>query len=138
VLMTRRQLLVLLILASTTFNVLFVIVAGIKNDTQTGWVFADLGPAVIQDSYHDRAPALESPFGMIGDVPGGYSLYSGNPLQNEDSYNLSDWIAGEAPFSLEDSTILFDYFILAALFAFVPLIVIIMAGRRSFGSAKTQ
>jgi hypothetical protein len=136
--MTRRQLLVLLILASTVFNVLFIIVAGIGSDTQTGWAFVDLGPAVIQDSYHVRAPALESPFGMIGDIPGGYSLYSGNPLQNEGTYDLSDWIAGEAPFSIGDSTSQVGYLILAALFAFVPLIVIIIAGRRSFGSAKTQ
>ncbi|MHA2071491.1 MAG: hypothetical protein ACW985_06865, partial [Candidatus Thorarchaeota archaeon] len=62
--MTRRQLLVLLILSSTSFNVLIIIWPGVRNDAQTGWVFADLGPAVIQDSYHDRAPALASPFGV--------------------------------------------------------------------------
>ena len=136
--MTRRQLLVILILASTAFNVLFVIMIGVSTDMQTRWAFAELGPAVIQDSYHDRAPALESPFGMIGDIPGGYSLYSGNPLQNAVSYDLSDWIAGEAPFSIEDDAFQFEYLILAALFAFVPLMVIIFVGRRSFGSAKTQ
>jgi hypothetical protein len=136
--MTRRQILVLLLFASTAFNVLFVIVIGVGDDIQTRWAFADLGPAVIQDSYHERAPALESPFGMIGDVPGGYSLYSGNPLQSGISHELSDWISGEVPFSVEGGAIQFDYLMLAALFAFVPLIVIIIAGRRSFGSAKTQ
>ncbi|MHA2071309.1 MAG: hypothetical protein ACW985_05935, partial [Candidatus Thorarchaeota archaeon] len=129
---------VLLILSSTSFNVLIIIWTGVSNDAQTGWVFADLGPAVIQDSYHDRAPALESPFGVIGDIPGGYSLYSGNPLQSDGSYNLSDWIAGEALFPISDGAIQFDYLLIAALFAFVPLMVIIIAGRRSFGSAKTQ
>ena len=136
--MTRRQLLVLLILASTAFNVLCIIVAGTESQSQSEWPFVDLGPAVIQDSYSNRAPALESPFGMIGDVPGGYSLYSGNPLQTGGHDDLSDWIAGEAPFSTEDGAIQLDYLILAILFAIVPLIVISIAGRRSFGSAKTQ
>lgn len=136
--MTRRQLLVLLLFASIVFNVLFVIVIGVGNDMHTGWAFADLGPAVIQDSYHDRAPALESPFGVIGDMPGGYSLYSGNPLQSGTSHDLSDWIEGDSPFSVEGSAIGFGYLMLAALFGFVPLVVIIVAGRRSFGSAKTQ
>jgi len=136
--MTRRQILAILLFTSTAFNVLFVIVIGVGDDIQTGWPFVDLGPAVIQDSYHERAPALESPFGVIGDVPGGYILYSGNPLQSGTSHDLSDWLAGEAPFSIEGGLIQFDYLILAALFAVVPLMVIIVVGRRSFGSAKTQ
>ncbi|MHA1924369.1 MAG: hypothetical protein ACXABV_06000 [Candidatus Thorarchaeota archaeon] len=136
--MTRRQLLVLLILASTAFNVLFIIVAGTESQAESEWPFVDLGPAVIQDSYHNRAPVLESPFGMIGDVPGGYSPYSGNPLQNDVPEGLSDWIAGETPFSVEDMLIQIEYLLLAVLFAIIPLLVIIIAGRKSFGSAKTQ
>jgi hypothetical protein len=136
--MKRRQLLVLLILASTAFNVLFIIGTGKESQTQLGWPFVDLGPAVIQDSYHNRAPVLESPLGMIGDVPGGYSPYSGNPLQNEAPDDLSGWIAGATPFFIEDSAIQIDYLLLAVLFAVIPLLVIIIAGRRSFGSAKTH
>ena len=136
--MTRRQLLVILILASTSFNVLSFIAVGLKGTTYSGWPFTDLGPAVIQDSYHDRAPSLESPFGMIGDVPGGYSPYSGNPLQHEVFDDLSDWISGEAPFSIGIDSIEYGYLFLAALIAIVPLLVVIIAGRRSFGSAKTQ
>ena len=136
--MTRRQLLVILILASTSFNMLFLVVTGLDGTTHSGWPFSDLGPAVIQDSYHDRAPALESPFGMIGDVPGSYSPYSGNPLQDEVFEDVSDWISGGVPVSMGKDSIEYGYLILAALIAIVPLLVVIIAGRRSFGSAKTQ
>ena len=44
----------------------------------------------MQDSYYIRSPGLESPFGMIGDIPGGYPLYSGNPLQSDIPENLTD------------------------------------------------
>ncbi len=136
--MTRRQVLVLLMLASTSFNVLFIVVFGAGSETSSGWPFVDIGPAVTQDSYHDRAPALESPFGMIGDIPGGYSLYSGNPLQNEIPGDLRGWFSGDAPFVIERQDVQLDYLLLAAVISIVPLLIVVIAGRRSFGSAETQ
>jgi hypothetical protein len=101
------------------------------------WLFPDLGPAVMQDSYYIRAPGLESPYGMIGDIPGGYSLYYGNPLHSDlfDNYSIAigtlDWHYGvPAP----DLSMIF----LAIIFAAVPVTLIIILGRRSYGSTKTQ
>jgi hypothetical protein len=109
----------------------------IQSDSDTGWIFPELGPAVIQDSYHNRAPALESPFGLIGDIPGGYSLYFGNPLQTGVHENLTNWVNGPNQWAIStpppDLTPLF--FGLAI--ALVPIIVIMFLGRKSYGASKT-
>ena len=91
----------------------------------------------MQDSYYIRAPGLESPYGMIGDIPGGYPLYSGNPLQSGSPENLTDSIDSvdwqfTAP-ALDMNTVL-----LAISFAIVPVALILILGRRSYGSTKTQ
>jgi len=91
----------------------------------------------MQDSYYIRAPGLESPYGMIGDIPGGYPLYSGNPLQADapenptNSSDLIDWQFSTPP--LDMNAVLF-----AISFALVPVALILVLGRRSYGSTKTQ
>jgi hypothetical protein len=109
-----------------------------QEDGRVSWPFFDLGPAVIQDSFYMRAPGLESPYGIIGDIPGGYSLYTGNPLQTGPAENLTgfldfqeNWMVSYANYSI--STI-----VVAILFAAIPLFAIVILGRRSYGSTKTQ
>jgi hypothetical protein len=102
------------------------------------WPFFDLGPAVIQDSFYMRAPGLESPFGMIGDVPGGYSLYTGNPLQTGPSDNLTGFLGVQDEWLINHPHSDVSIIVLAILFAVIPFIVIIILGRRSYGSTKTQ
>ena len=135
--MRRRNLIPIVILLSIAFNIGFALYTT-QGDEGTNWPFFDLGPAVIQDSFYMRAPGLESPYGMIGDVPGGYSLYTGNPLQTGTSENLTGFLGTQNEW-------LFNYrnydgttIIVALLFAVTPLIVIIILGRRSYGSTKTQ
>jgi hypothetical protein len=84
-----------------------------------------LGPAVIQDSNLGRAPALESPFGLIGDLPGLYSIYHGNPLQGSEEISVVP---------TQNSEML----LFALLFGIVPVILVLFLGRRSYGSSKTQ
>ena len=135
--MRRRNLIPIVIIVSIAFNIGFVLYTT-QGDGGIIWPFFDLGPAVIQDSFYMRAPGLESPFGMIGDVPGGYSLYTGNPLQTGTSENITgilgiqdDWIINYPNYDV-------NTIIVALLFAVVPLFVIIILGRRSYGSTKTH
>ncbi len=132
----RRMLIPIIITISLLFNIGFAL--AIQNDGQSSpWVFFDLGPAVMQDSYYIRAPGLESPYGMIGDIPGGYPIYSGNPLQSEQPENFTEFnenlFWNYAPSSQNMSVIL-----LAIVFAVVPVALILILGRRSYGSTKTQ
>ncbi len=91
----------------------------------------------MQDSYYIRAPGLETPYGIIGDIPGGYPLYSGNPLHSDsyENYTIptetSDWYYG-TPIPDMNSVLL------AIIFAAVPVALILILGRRSYGSTKTQ
>lgn len=135
--MKRSRLIPLVILISVIFNIGFATLAS-NNVDGLDWIFGELGPALLQDSYYSRAPGLETLFGIIGDVPGGYSLYSGSPLQSSDTnatsalpYLAQPWPTfGTGP----DASIL----ILSVLFALVPLVSIIVIGRRSYGSTKTR
>ncbi len=134
--MRKRMLIPIIIAISLLFNVGFAL--AIQNASQSSpWVFFDLGPAVMQDSYYIRAPGLESPYGMIGDIPGGYPIYSGNPLQSEQPENFTEFnenlFWNYAPSSQNMSVIL-----LAFVFAVVPVALILILGRRSYGSTKTQ
>ena len=135
--MRKRNLIPIVILLSVAFNIGFAIIS-MQDDGDFNWPFFDLGPAVMQDSFYMRAPGLESPFGMIGDIPGGYSLYTGNPLQTGSMENWTAFLR-----SSEDwGTIIPNYdantIVIALLFAVVPIFVIIILGRRSYGSTKTQ
>lgn len=123
--MRKKHLLLLVLFLSLAFNFGFIIyhVSGVGDNV--AWIFPDLGPAVIQDSYYGRAPGLESPIGLIGDIPGLYSMYRGNPLQT------GDWdIPGVSPSG--------EIVILAIAFALIPIIIVVALGRRSYGSSKTQ
>lgn len=121
---------------SLVFNIGFIV--GLQGFNEAiSWPFIDLGPAVMQDSYLIRAPGLESPFGMIGDIPGGYPLYLGNPLLSEESMNNSAsatsnlWNYGTPAF---DTNIL----VIILCFAIIPIFIVVVLGRRSYGSSKTQ
>jgi hypothetical protein len=132
----KKWVIPIVIVLSLVFNIGFALTYQNANQSSS-WLFRDLGPAVMQDSYYIRAPGLESPYGMIGDIPGGYPLYSGNPLQNEapenvtNSSDLIDWQFSTPP--LDMNAVLF-----AISFALVPIALIIVLGRRSYGSTKTQ
>jgi len=132
----KKWMIPIIIVISLAFNFGFAFFY--QNTGQSSyWLFTDLGPAVMQDSYYIRAPGLESPYGIIGDIPGGYTLYLGNPLQSDlyDNYTIpiepTDWQYG-APIP-NMSTIS-----LAIIFAAVPVALIVILGRRSYGSTKTQ
>jgi len=131
----KKWIIPIVIALSLIFNIGFALSAQITN--QTSWLFSDLGPAVMQDSYYIRSPGLESPYGMIGDIPGGYPVYLGNPLQSDSQGNFTfssdqvDWNY-TAPTS-DEGTLL-----LAIVFAIVPITLILILGRRSYGSTKTQ
>jgi hypothetical protein len=126
----KKWIIPVIIVLSLVFN--FGFAFAIQNTDHTSfWLFEDIGPAVMQDSYYIRAPGLESPYGIIGDVPGGYPLYSGNPLQPYSPHNKTDWQLRAPAFEL-------DTVILVISFAIVPLGIILILGRRSYGSTKTQ
>jgi hypothetical protein len=133
--MRKRKLIPVVIVLSVIFNFGFAILI---TQESVDWPFFDLGPAVIQDSFYMRAPGLETPFGIIGDVPGGYSLYTGNPLQTGTSENVTGLlgIQGDLMFGIPNYNT--GVLVLALLFAVVPLFVIFILGRRSYGSTKTQ
>lgn len=134
--MKKKWLIPIAIVLSLIFNIGFALTFQNTNQSSS-WLFSDLGPAVMQDSYYIRAPGLESPYGMIGDIPGGYPLYSGNPLQADapenptNSSDLIDWQFSTPP--LDINAVLF-----AISFALVPVALILVLGRRSYGSTKTQ
>ena len=132
----RRMLIPIIITISLLFNIGFAL--AIQNASQSSpWVFFDLGPAVMQDSYYIRTPGLESPYGMIGDIPGGYPIYSGNPLQSEQPENFTEF--NENLFwNYAPSTQNMSVLLLALVFAVVPVALILILGRRSYGSTKTQ
>ena len=132
----KKWIIPIVIAVSLIFNIGFAL--SFQNTNQSSsWLFSDLGPAVMQDSYYFRAPGLESPYGIIGDTPGGYPLYSGNPLQSylpenlTDSSNPMDWQFSSSSFDM-------NAVLLAISFAVVPVALIVILGRRSYGSTKTQ
>ena len=135
--MRRRNLIPIVILLSVVFNIGFALFVTQGNEG-IGWPFYELGPAVIQDSFYIRVPGLESPYGMIGDVPGGYSLYSGNPLQTGQSENVTGFLGIQDDWTFNYPNYDVSSLAAALLFAVVPLVVIIILGRRSYGSTKTQ
>jgi hypothetical protein len=124
-------------LGSILFNGIFFVTTQIQEETDAGWLFPELGPAVIQDSFHNRAPALESPFGMIGDIPGGYSLYSGNPLQTGVNENLTDWVNGPNQWNISTPQSDLGPLFLCIALAIIPIILIVFLGRKSYGATKT-
>ena len=134
--MKKKWLIPIAIVLSLIFNIGFALTFQNTNQSSS-WLFSDLGPAVMQDSYYIRAPGLESPYGMIGDIPGGYPLYSGNPLQSylpenlTDSSNPMDWQFSSSSFDM-------NAVLLAISFAVIPVAMILILGRRSYGSTKTK
>ena len=123
--MNGKKLILGTLVLSLAFNAIFVIAEGLTMPGSSGWMFPDLGPAVIQDSSYDRAPALESPIEMIGDLPGLYPIYQGNPLQQVNETHI---LHGNG----------LDMLPLAAVFGFVPFLILFILGRRSYGISKTQ
>jgi hypothetical protein len=134
----RKSLIVLLLAVSLGFNVGFFVLASVSETSTPIWPFAELGPALVQDSYRGRAPTLESPFGMIGDVPGGYSLYAGNALQTKPSHNLTEWISGLENIEFLTTLPAAEVLVSAVLISLCPLLIVIALGRKSFGSKKTR
>lgn len=135
--MRRRSLIPIVIVLSVVFNISFAVYT-MQEDGGVLWPFFDLGPAVIQDSSYMRAPGLETPYGIIGDVPGGYSLYTGNPLQTGSTENLTGFLGIQEFWGTTYAEYDISIIVVALLFATVPLFVIIILGRRSYGSTKTQ
>ena len=134
--MRKRGVLIVLAI-SLGFNITFLFFMNAIEMPSADWLFTDLGPALMQDSYQNRAPSLESPFGMIGDLPGGYSFYVGNPLQTGPE-NLSAWILQIEPGEIQTPALGFEMMLGALIIALCPLVAVIILGRKSFGVAKTQ
>jgi hypothetical protein len=134
----KARLILLALVVALIFNVVFIVFHNTEEPNSSSWPFLDLGPGLMQDSYNNRAPALESPFGMIGDIPGGYSLYAGCPLQPNPPDTLLPWIPSVDSWALQspsgDSRMAF----VALLVSIIPLGAVLLLGRKSFGSAKTQ
>lgn len=123
--MNGRKLIIIGIIVSVTFNLLFALGEHSIESADSYWLFPDLGPAIIQDSAFGRAPALESPIGIIGDLPGFYSMYDGSPLQYVNDTGVAR-ISELEPL------------LLALVFCATPFIILLILGRRSYGSSKTQ
>ena len=123
--MNVKKIIPVIIIASISFNTLVILGQTSIHFDSVRWPFTDLGPAVIQDSGLGRAPALESPFGIIGDLPGLYAFYDGNPLQNANiAYSQGVFDMGAI--------------ILAILFCIIPISFVLILGRRSYGVSKTR
>ena len=135
--LNKRILILVVFLVSFLFNVLFISFTQMQGDSDSGWIFPELGPAVIQDSYHNRAPGLESPFGMIGDIPGGYSLYSGNPLQTGVYENLTNWVNGPNQIMIQAPQPELAPLFFSIALTIIPIFLIIVLGRKSYGASKT-
>ncbi|MHA1637367.1 MAG: hypothetical protein ACTSUO_04760 [Candidatus Thorarchaeota archaeon] len=131
------QIILFIIIISTTFNVFLLFLQSSADENPLTWLFTDLGPAIIQDSYSTRAPGLESPYGLIGDIPGGYSLYNGNPLQTSIPDTLSDWLVSQSDLILTNSQYNPIPLFLALGFTIIPLLFVLLMGRKSYGASKT-
>ena len=123
--MNGKKVMLVAIIVSLTFNILFIVSQITTDSESVSWLFPELGPAVVQDSGFGRAPAIESPFNIIGDLPGSYSLYDGNPLQYIDV----------APQQHSSGV---EVLLLAIAFCVIPLSFVLILGRRSYGASKTQ
>ncbi len=134
----RKRMILIALLLSVSFNVLAAFAVSAFPRTSQAWLFPDLGPGILQDSYYSRAPALESLFGAIGDVPGGYSLYAGSPLQGGFNDNLSTWMVGSIPWRLSMPASEGSAIVAAIAVAALPLLIVFIFGRRSYGSTKTR
>jgi hypothetical protein len=134
----KSSALILILLVSVVFNLGFFIAHSLAGHTSMEWPLSDLGPAVIQDSYYGGAMALESPFGMIGVVPGGYSPYFGNPLQDSTYLPYSDWIDSQAPIELMEPFIDMNMLLIAAILLAMPITFVYAIGRRSYGATKAH
>jgi hypothetical protein len=132
----KRVLILVVFLVSFLFNMIFLVITYLQNGADSGWIFPELGPAVIQDSYHNAAPGLESPFGMIGDIPGGYSLYSGNPLQSGVFENLTNWVNGPNQWSISALQPDLGPLFLSIAIALIPIFFVLILGRKSYGASK--
>ncbi len=99
----------------------------------------EIGPAFLQDSYYGRSPALESVYGMIGDVPGGYSIYTGNPFVWPRLNASTEWAVGRVDPPLRTSPRVDLGLLGAALaFALIPVTIVLAVGRKSYGSSSTR
>ncbi|TFH05712.1 MAG: hypothetical protein E4H14_12200 [Candidatus Thorarchaeota archaeon] len=134
--MKKKWIIPIVIIFSLVFNIGYALSSQDSNQT-TSWLFVDLGPAVMQDSFYFRSPGLETPYGIIGDIPGGYPLYSGNPLQSDSAVNLTD-SSDLIDWQLAEPAPDINAVLLAISFALVPVVLILILGRRSYGSTKTQ
>lgn len=122
--MNAKKTLLLVLVLSVLFNGVFGVLQ--MNAQRTAWMFPELGPAVVQDSSYARAPGLELPGSLFGDLPGAYPIYNGNPLQT------GNWTSARIP---EISVLAI---IIAAAFGIVPLVTVLVLGRRSYGASKTH
>ena len=123
--MSGKRVLLVLLITTLFFNGIFIVLQVAHEASDPQWLFPDLGPAVIQDSAFGRSPVLESPNGIFGDQPGGYPLYNGNPLQS-----------GNFTLTMQniDESVIVVIFILGV----IPSLMVLIIGKRSYGSSKTQ
>lgn len=134
-LVNRKTVVFIATLGLMSFNMVMIFIS-LQTSHSPGWWAPELGPSIMQDSYFDRSPGIGTPFGVIGDVPGGYSMYHGNPynsyfeVHDEEfaismSVNFGNIQAGISAFVL-----------IALLFVAIPWLLFWILGGRSYGASK--
>lgn len=132
-----------IILASVVILVFFSI-ASVFLFTTTNpeigiWPFPELGPSIIQDSYSFRAPILETIHGILGDIPGGYSLYRGSPVVSPIMHE--DTVSVDIPFQpdlIGPRSANLQTMLLLIVFSLIPPTIVILLGRSSYGRKKAR
>lgn len=121
------------------FSIGFAFLIGSGSGATIVWPFPELGPSIIQDSYSFRAPILETLHGILGDSPGGYSLYRGSPIVSP--FRHIDTMPVHIPFEVypvatqEDNLQILALF---ALFSIIPPAIVFLIGRSSYGRKKAR
>ncbi len=134
--MKGRGILLSLLLLSIVVDLTVLVFVGHIGQT-VSWPLGDLGPAVMQDSYSVRSPALELPSGMLGDIPGGYPVYTGVPLYTP-VLPCPGWPSASLGLPGLARPVDHTALLAAVLIAIVPVVVLVVLGRHSYGYSKTR
>jgi len=122
-----------------SFCIFFPLFHSLQASGGLAWPFPDLGPSIVQDSFSFRSPILETIHGVLGDIPGGYSLYRGNPVVSPIMHENP--ISADVPFQIYpvgpqlSNVQVITLFIVSSL---IPPAIIILIGRSSYGRKKAR
>ncbi|MFO7835171.1 MAG: hypothetical protein R6V83_00830 [Candidatus Thorarchaeota archaeon] len=135
----RKKAVVAFIIVLVSFSIAFALFHSLQAIRGAPWPFPELGPSIVQDSYSFRAPMLETIHGILGDIPGGYSLYRGNPIVSpvihENPVSL-DIPLSPIPVGRQLANLRIIMLFIA--FSLIPPAIIILIGRSSYGRKKAR